>query len=120
MIEFNENFDFAQSIYIEIKKIINESNFIFNKNKDELNEIKRDNGEPKDNPITFEKLRELRTKIQIKQEVKKDSKDEEISDNYKRRYEELKFFKDLIVNIEEIHDLMNSTTAKQYKKNGQF
>jgi len=114
VIELNENFDFAQSIYIEIKEIIHDSKFMFNKNYDELNVIEsRDNGVPNSiKIISLDKIRELKTKIHINQEIKKDSSDEANSDNYKRRYEELKFFKDLIVNIEEIHEFMKVLRTK--------
>lgn len=45
MIEFYENFDFAQNIYTEINDIINELIFFFNKNKHEINVINRDRNE---------------------------------------------------------------------------
>jgi hypothetical protein len=109
--ELNDNFDFSQSIYKEIKEIIDDSKFIFNKNNDELNVINRDEG-LKYKIITFEKIRELKNKIQLKQEDKKNSNFESNSNNYRKRYEELKFFKDLIINIEEIHDFMNTLRTK--------
>ena len=99
--ELNENFDFAQSIYKEINEIINKSKFIFNKNNDELNVINRDEEDLKYKIITFDKIRELKNKIQLKQEGKKDLFYDANSNNYIKRYEKLKFFKDLTVNIED-------------------
>ena len=112
VIELNENFDFAQSIFKEINEIINESKFIFNKNNDELNVINRDKGDLEYKIITFDKIRELKNKIQLKQEGKKDSLHDANSNNYIKRYEKLKFFKDLTVNIEEIKELMTVLRTK--------
>ena len=112
VIELNDNFDFAQSIYKEINEIINESKFIFNKNTDELNVIERINDNINCKMITFDKIRELKNKIQLKQEEKKDSSFDKNSKNYIERYEKLKFFKDLTVNIEEIHELMTDLRRK--------
>ena len=112
VIELNENFDFAQSIYKEINEIITESKFIFNKNNDELNVINRDKEDLKYKIITFDKIRELKNKIQLKQEGKKESLHDANSNNYIKRYEKLKFFKDLTVNIEEIKELMTVLRMK--------
>ena len=91
VIELNENFDFAQSIYKEINEIITESKFIFNKNNDELNVINRDKEDLEYKIITFDKIRELKNKIQLKQEGKKESLHDANSNNYIKRYEKLKF-----------------------------
>jgi hypothetical protein len=112
VIELNEKFDFSQSIYKEINEIINESKFIFNKNNDELNVINRDKEDIEYKIITFDKIRELKNKIQLKQEGKKDSLHDTNSNNYIKRYEKLKFFKDLTVNIEEIKELMTVLRTK--------
>jgi len=112
VIELNENFDFAQSIYKEISEIINESKFIFNKNNDEINVINRDKDDLEYKIITFDKIRELKNKIQLKQEGKKDSLQDANSNNYIKRYEKLKFFKDLTVKIEEIKELMTVLRMK--------
>lgn len=112
VIELNENFDFSQQIYKEINKIIKESKFFFNKNDDEINVINRDEEKLNYEIITLDKIRELKNKIQLKQERKKDSSYEENSNNYREKFEKLKFFKDLVVNIEEIHELMNILRTK--------
>ena len=111
VIELNENFDFSQNIYKEIDEIINESKFVFNKNYDEFNVIKRDNKNITSQKISLDKIKELKNKIQLK-EGKKDSISDENANNYKKKYDKLKFFKDLSINIEEIHDLMNILRTK--------
>ena len=111
VIELNENFDFSQNIYKEIDGIINESKFIFNKNYDDFNVIKRDEKGVSSERISLDKIKELKNKIQLK-EGKKDSISDEKSNNYKKKYDKLKFFKDLAINIEEIHDLMNILRTK--------
>ena len=112
VIELNENFDFGQTIYMEIKEIIKESKFYFNKNDDEFNVvIRNDDGNAEYRTISFEKIKELKNKIQLKQEGKKDSTSDENS-NYRKKYDRLKFFKDLSTNIEEIYELINILRTK--------
>ncbi len=111
VIELNENFDFSQSIYKEINEIINESKFFFNKNNDVLNVMTYDQ-EIKYKTISLDKIKELKNKIQLKQEGKKDSISNINSNNYIKKYEKLKFFKDLSSNVDEIYELMNILRTK--------
>ena len=111
VIELNENFDFAQNIYKEINEIIKESKFFFNKNDDDFNVINRDD-KVEYKTISFEKIRELKNKIQLKQEGNKDSFSDENINNYRKKYEKLKFFKDLSTNLEEIYELMDVLRTK--------
>ena len=104
VIELNQNFDLTLNIYEEIKGIISDAKFIFNKNKDEF--------EIDAQTITIDKIKELKNKIQLKQSEKKNSGDDENSKKYREKYEKLKFFKDLSINIEEIHDLMEILRTK--------
>ena len=104
VIELNQNFDLTLNIYEEIKGIISDAKFIFNKNKDEF--------EIENQTIAIEKIKELKNKIQLKQGEKKNLGDDENSKKYREKYEKLKFFKDLSSNIEEIHDLMEILRTK--------
>ena len=111
VIELNENFDFSEQIYKEINEIINGSKFIFNKNNDEFIIINREGDEIKYKNISLEKIKGLKNKIQLKQEVKKESNFDKNS-SYAKKYEILKFFKDLSINIEEIYEVMNILRTK--------
>ena len=111
VIELNENFDFSQQIYKEINEIINGSKSIFNKNSDEFNVISKEGDEIKYKIISLEKIRGLKNKIQLKQEGKKESNFDKNS-SYSKKYEKLKFFKDLSINIEEIYEVMNILRTK--------
>ena len=111
VIELNENFDFSQQIYTEIDEIINNSKFIFNKNSDEFNVISRKGDEIKYKIIYIENIRRLKNKIQLKQEGKKESNFDKNS-SYGKKFEKLKFFKDLSINIEEIYEVMNLLRTK--------
>ena len=102
------NFDFSQYIFDEIKEIITNSKFIFNKNSDEFIIYK----EKEDENISIDKIRELRNKIQLKLENKKDLCDDENYKNYLDKLEKLKFFKNLSKNIITIYDLMNILRVK--------
>ena len=104
VIELNQNFDLTLNIYEEIKGIISNSRFIFNKNNDEF--------DIDGQTITIDKIKELKNKIQLKQGEKKNLNDDENSKKYKEKYDKLKFFKDLSNNIEEIHDLMEILRIK--------
>ena len=101
VIELNENFYFSQYIYIEIDEIINDSKFIFNKNSDEFYVINKEDDEIKYKIISIEKIRKLKNKIHLKQNLK-----------YNTKFEKLKFFKDLSINIEEIYEVMNELRTK--------
>ena len=63
VIELNQNFDLTLNIYEEIKGIISNSRFIFNKNNDEF--------DIDGQTITIDKIKELKNKIQLKQGEKK-------------------------------------------------
>ena len=89
VIELKANFYFSQYIYIEIDEIINNSKFIFNKNRDEFYIKSREERENK--IISIEKIIRLKNKIHLKQNSK-----------YNTKLEKLKFFKNLSINIEDI------------------
>jgi len=110
--ELNENFDFSENIYNDIEEVLKESKFIFNKNKDEFNVIKREKDIVKYDTISLEKIRELSNKIQLKQEEKKDFVSDESLNSYVKKREKLKFFKELAINIEEIHEVMDILRTK--------
>ena len=99
VIELNANFYFSQYIYIEIDEIINNSKFIFNKNRDEFYIKSREERENK--IISIEKIIRLKNKIHLKQNSK-----------YNTKLEKLKFFKNLSINIEEIYKVMNLLRTK--------
>ena len=75
VIELNQNFDLTLNIYEEIKGIISNSRFIFNKNNDEF--------DIDGQTITIDKIKELKNKIQLKQGEKKNLNDDENSKKYK-------------------------------------
>ena len=110
--ELNENFDFSENIYNDIEEVLKESKFIFIKNKDEFNVIKREKDIVKYDTISLEKIRELSNKIQLKQEEKKDFVSDESLNSYVKKREKLKFFKELAINIEEIHEVMDILRTK--------
>ena len=112
VIELYQNFDFSLNIYEQINVIINDAYFFSNKNTDVIKykiNNKKENEEEK--IISIEKIKELKNKIQIKQERKNSLKNGNTNKFYEK-YEKLKFFKLVSTNIEEIYDLMNILRTK--------
>ena len=107
VIELYQNFDFSITIFEEIDIIIKDAKFFFNKNTDEF-KYTIDN---EDKIITIEKIKELKNKIQVKQEGKNSSKNDNSNKLYEK-YKKLKFFKILSSNIEEIYDLISILRSK--------
>ena len=111
VIELNQNFDFSLHIYEEIDVIIKYAKFIFNKTNDEFKYKVKKDGVEKFEIIRIEKIRELKNKIQIKEEANISSSNKN-TNKFFEKYEKLKFFKDLSKNIEEIYDLMDTLRKK--------
>ena len=108
VIELNQNFDFSIHIYDEINEIIKFAKFTFNKNNDEFKYgIKK--GEYK--ALKIENIKELKNKIQIKEEENIYDKGQNIN-AFIEKYKKIKFFKDLSQNIEQIYDLMDFLRTK--------
>ena len=112
VIELNQNLDFSQTIFEEIDAIIQNAKFVFYKKYDEF-KYKINGGKDIEEykNIKFEKIRELKNKIQIKKDLNLPSNDEN-SKKYIEKVKKLKFFKDLSEKIEEIYDLVEILRTK--------
>ena len=111
IIDINQNFDFALNIFGKINDILKHATFLFNKNNDEFSYITIIDNKKINNSISIEEIKELESQIQIKQMKEKNPENKDLTKFYEK-YEKLKFFKDISINIEEIYDLMNILRKK--------
>ena len=110
IIELNQNFDFSLHIYEEIDDITKHAKFIFNKNSDEFKyKSINKNKQEEIKIITIDKIKELKNKIQIREGGEPEN---ENSNKLYEKYKQLKFFKNLSNNIEEIYNLMTTLRIK--------
>ena len=105
---FSENFNYnSPEIFQEINSIITKSNLLFNKDNEDIKII--NNLGEKNELVSFDKLIELKYSIQYRIDNKNLIKKPKA---YKTIYNKIKFFNDLVDDIEEIYNLMKILRTK--------
>lgn len=108
--ELNQNFDFSNTLYDEVKYIITKANFNFNQD----NEIFKYYTDTEEKIISFEELKNLNNRIHIKKtEItnKNININTEGEKSYENKYKIITTFKELVDNIESIY--INMTILRQ-------
>ena len=110
IVELNQNFDFSNTLYDEVKYIITKANFNFNQD----NEIFKYYTDTEEKIISFEELKNLNNRIHIKKtEItnKNININTEGEKSYENKYKIITTFKELVDNIESIY--INMTILRQ-------
>ena len=109
--ELNQNYEFSNNLYDEIKNIVNKADFTFNQDKEYFKYYDSENKECK---ITLLKLNQLNNKIHIKKKDKNKTMNANTEDekNYEEKCKILIIFKEIVKNIKTINKYMEILRLK--------